>query len=69
MDETEKVLEYQIRPAHHLRMSLIPWVDHEVARSADMDMLIIGAQRGTKWTDSVTVDGKTCNLVVEILSK
>ena len=67
MDETEKVLDYQICPAHHLRMNLISWADREAARSADMDLIVTGTQRGTKWADTVTVEGKTCKLAVEIL--
>ncbi|KAG0284007.1 hypothetical protein BGZ96_011624 [Linnemannia gamsii] len=67
MDEPEKVLDFQVCPAHQMRMNLIPWMDREEARSADMDLLIHGGQRDTKWVDSVIIDSAICQLSVEIL--
>ncbi|KAG0374108.1 hypothetical protein BGX24_010831 [Mortierella sp. AD032] len=68
MDEFEKVLDFQVCPSHQMRMNLIPWADREEARSADMDLLIHGGQRDTKWVNSMIIDGVICQLAVEILS-
>jgi len=50
-------------------MNLIPWADREAARSADMDLLVTGAQRDTKWVDFVFIEGRICKLVVEVFCK
>lgn len=67
MDEPEKVLDFQVCPAHQMSMNLIPWKDREEARFADMDMMIDGGQRGIRWVDSAIIDGAICQLTVEIL--
>ncbi|KAF9908869.1 hypothetical protein EC991_009389 [Linnemannia zychae] len=68
MDEFDKVLDFQVCPSHQMRMSLISWAEREEARSADMDLMIHGGQRDTKWVNSMIIDGAICKFSVEILS-
>ncbi|KAF9919763.1 hypothetical protein FBU30_010579 [Linnemannia zychae] len=68
MDESEKMLDFQVCPDLQLRMNLVAWQDRENARSADMDLLIHCGQRGVTWTDSMIIEGANCRLSIEILS-
>ncbi|KAF9126905.1 hypothetical protein BGW39_006234 [Mortierella sp. 14UC] len=63
-----EVNRFQVCPSHQMRMNLISWADREEARSADMELMIHGGQRDTKWVDSMIIDGAICKLSVEILS-